>query len=926
MGRSPEDHTRAAPGAPARAAARWILGVAALTFVLSIGTPLFGLRVFSGADMLLDRAPWRTGSPLVREASNPIVGDTVSTFMPLHAEFRRRLFDGDLPLWTALPAGGLPLGSVPDAGALGPLNLPYRIVPLSYAPGLAKLLELATAMGFTFLFLRRIGLSRVASLAGGLVYAMSGFQIVWTNWPQGHVGALIPALFWTVERALQERRPWSGLPVSLVVAAMVFEGFPSVTGYALLASAAYAVVRAVVQPGLTRRYRMWALGLVVGAAILGLGLSALQALPLADRAAELDLGYRLQSPDSHLPPSALVTLGIPNAFGSPVDDSYWGPLNYVEIQGFIGASSLVAVAAAAAWRAAGTIVRGAGSFLWATTAVASLLLFVGGPLLELLQNSALFGLNFVGRLRSVLGFALAALAAIGLEALVQRRRTDPGPPRRAAAVWVVVALLGALGLWRLWVIADGAGRGADLLRASVLPVAAAGVALASVWVARSVPRAGWAVWVLPGVFAVEALAVSLPFWPRIARDEFYPTTPAHVMLSRRLGADRLVGASGAMFPGTTTFYGLRSLTTNNTLPQLPSWEDLIVQVDPDAFDQSPVFPSLAARPDVATSPVLDRLSVRYIVAPPNLPVFGRRVRLASPTSDRLVLGPGDTASRTLPGGGPWRAVLVPVAAPLEVPEGARMAAEIHDASGGTIAAGEQYVFAGDGPGMVQVLVPEATCGPGCATPLTVEISLDAPSGRAVLAAAGDGGPALSLVERTEDGLLLDVTANVAGYRRLHALPRIRWAAKARVAPSAEERIELLADGLPPDLVLLSEPGPLGSGEQAEIRALEDSGDEIHVRVAATGGGYLVVADPLQDGWVATLDGRSTSLREADHAVVAVFVPAGEHDVALRYDPSAWRLGQAVSAASLAILGIVGLIAARRRRPRDHRLPTSRRAD
>lgn len=902
-------------GAAPRQVSRWILALAAVTFVVSIGTPLLGIRVFHGADMLLDRAPWRVTPPPATEASNPIVGDTVSTFMPLHAEVRRRFLGGDFPVWTPFPAGGLPLASVPDAGALAPLNLPYLFVPLTYAPGLAKLLELAVAMGFMFAFLRRLGLGRAPALFGGLVYSFSGFQVVWTNWPQSHVGALMPALFWAVERAIQGRRPIDAIPVSLVLAAMLLEGFPSVTGYAVVAVGVYALVRVVAGRGLSRRGRAWALGVVIGGVALGFGVTAFEVLPLADRAAQLDLGYRVQGPDSHLPPSSLATLAVPNAFGSPVGDTYAGPLNYVEIQSFVGASSLVVLAAGAAWRLPGPLARGSRSFLWAGVLVTATLLFVGGFPLDALQATDLFGLNFVGRLRALLGFLLAGLTALGLDAVL---RAPPSAGRRerlrVIGVWAAAALVAGIGLWRLLTLAEASGRVPEVVAASAVPLAAAVLTALLVLASRSTRwrRLRPAAWVVPGIFAVEAALFAAPFWPRIPPDEFYPTTPAHLQLTRRLGPDRLLGAGGAMFPGTTTYYGIRSLTTNNTLPQLPAWEDLLRTVDPRAFDQSPVFPSLAPSHEVATSPVLDRLSVRIVAVPPNLPVFGHRVTLAPPWSGSVVLAPGQPIARPLRGEGPWRAALVPTEAPLDVAPGARVAAEILDAAGRTIARGEQLVFGGQPAGVIQVLLPEASCGPSCTPPLTVEVTLRGRSGRAMVARAADGRAALSMVEAPDDGLRLEVTANVAGYRRLGSLPRIRWAGRVEVVPGGADRIAMLEEGLDPGVVLLDRPGPVGAGGTAAIEVVRDAGDEIRASVVATAPGYLVVADPLQHGWEAVVDGHDAPLRSADHALVAVFVPAGRHEVVLRFGSTAWRVGLAISGASVVLLSVVWVIAILRR--------------
>jgi Bacterial membrane protein YfhO len=881
-------------------------------FIVSIGTPLLGLRVFHGTDLLLDRTPWRVTPPGDVQASNPVVQDTVSTFMPLHAEVRRRLLDGDFPMWTALPAGGLPLGTVPDEGTFGPLNLPYRVAPLWYAPGLAKLLELGVAAGFTFLFLRRLGLGRPAAVLGGLTFAMSGFQVVWTNWPQSHVGALIPALFWAVERAIQERGLRHALPAAAVVAAMVFEGFPSVAGYALVAVVAYAVVRLAASRGMGRADRVRVGGGLVAAIVLGLALTAFQALPLAERAGRLDLDYRIQGPDSHLPPSTAATLAVPNAFGSPVDGSYFGPLNYVEIQAFAGASSLVLIAAAAAWSTARPLPRGSRSFLWAAAAVVAVLLFVGGLLLAAFQVTDLFHLNFVTRLRSVFGFLLACLAAAGLEAVADRAR-GAGPSVRHWVAWSGAAVVAVLGLVALWRVGEGAGRGGFVLGQAVLPVAVAAVVAIAIVLSRRVrPRgAVLAAWVVPVAFAVEALAFAVPYWPRVSRDDFYPTTPAHHLVAARLGSERLVGAGGAMYPGTTTYFGLRSLTTNNTLPQLPTWEDLIRAVDPSAFDRSPVYPGIAPRAEAAASPVLDRLAVRYFLTPPTVRAFGSRVDVAPAGGADVELSAGGAVTGAIPGG-PVRAVLVDAVAASGLGGGSRLTAEVA-AGGEPLGRGAQLVFPEQVPGEIQVPVTEP-CLPACPDRLEVRIGMDGP-GRVTLAGDGRGSVARAVVTGGDDGVRLDLVANVIGYRRLTALPRIRWASSARIVEDPAERVRLLASGAAPDEVVLTGPGPLGSGEDAELEVLEDSGDRIEVRVSAAGQGYLVVADPLQHGWEAAVDGVPTTLRDADHGVVAVLVAPGRHRVTLRPHPPGWSLGLALSAISLVTLVGLAWISRRRGAPR-----------
>jgi hypothetical protein len=152
------------------------------------------------------------------------------------------------------------------------------------------------------------------------------------------------------------------------------------------------------------------------------------------------------------------------------------------------------------------------------------------------------------------------------------------------------------------------------------------------------------------------------------------------------------------------------------------------------------------------------------------------------------------------------------------------------------------------------------------------------------------------------------------YERMRALARIRWEGSAVVVRSSRERVHMLLSGVDARRLILSADGPTGSGGTAEVTILEDSGDVVRARVDARGDGYLFVADPIQYGWKATIDGAPAPLVAADHAGAAVHVPAGKHEVSIRYVPPGRRTGMGLTAVSLATVGVV-LAATTRRRKR-----------
>jgi hypothetical protein len=907
---------------------RWGAVVAAATVCLSIGLPLIGMRTFFPADLLQAEPPWFHDSAPGFKRINPILEDPVNAGMPNRAEYRRRLLQGDFALWNRYPSGGIPLAAVPTNGSLSLFNVLYSALPLWYAPAAAKLLEMAIAIVFMFLFLRSLGFRSVAALVGGLIYVNSGFQVVWTNWPHSHIGAFTPALLWATERVVQRRTLRSALPVTVIVGAMWLEGFPPVTVYALMLSAAFFLFRIIVRPS-TLLERLRVFGVFGVSVTLGTGLVALQLLPWVGQLGTLDLTYREQAPGSHLPLRALLTMAIPNAFGSPADGNYFGGaqyertsyvvLNYQELQSFISTTALILIVAClVAWirgpkeRFRG-MAEGLFPFLAIGAVVAILLIYVGGPPLNLLQAVPVFGLNFIGRLRSMLGVVLSILAAAGLHHLLAAN----GASRRRTW-WSVLPLIGVgavflVGAVNAWDLISQVHQRRYVAKQSVIPLMAGAAVLGAIALRRKVKVLGnpLFVWVVPVAIAAESLAFVLPFWPRVPSELFYPSTPAHEFVQRNLGEDRLALGGKAMHPGTTTFYGLRAFTSHSFVSR--PWKGIIEAADPTAFRPTgPTYPILRTSQDVVTSPVLDRASVRYFVNPPQAPVLGRRIQARSGPATAL-LGRGSELVTGIPSGR-IRAVAVDIVRRFQAPgQRAFIRAELLDRSGAVSATGTRRVGS-DSTGRFEIPVVPNEETRRAQGPYRVRLSLTGTSDVLLIRADRVGRPAVSVVVARRDGLKLVFGRGVVVYRRMDALPRIRWARHSIVIPDPFRQVRALAKGVSPDAVVLSRPGLETSGRTARVTTLRDVGDEIQVEVLAKGAGYLVVADAIQNGWTASVDGRRQDVVPADHAMGAVFVSAGRHEVTLRFEPTSWRGGVVISIISAAICVLIAVRRPRVRKP------------
>ena len=877
--------------------------VAGVAFVVgTIGPPLFGRGVFLASDVLTSAYPWRAVSDPAGEnvTHHGPVGDTIDAGYPFRSTFAEALREGDYLGWNPFPVGGTVLGADGSAGTTSPFELMYVVLPTWFAPAAIKLAQLAAAIGFTFLFCRRLGAGQVASVVGGLAFAGSGFMVMWTNWPQPEVAALIPALFWATERFLARPTVRSACPIALVLAAMLVSNFPAVVFHGLYVLVPYVIARVALMHRQTLR-RAVALLSGAGASVVTGGLLAAGVLiPFARRLDFLGTESRAQNPQLRLGLDTLLTTVAPKALGLSTEGpnaQYFGAYNQVETISFVGATTaLLAVACVALPRLRATP-RGAREVLIVATVVIGWAAYVGGDLLAQLQRLPGFEESFVGRTRSILGFMVAVLAALGLQALVERH----WPLGRRQWAWAV-AVLGAVGLtaayagnralWR----ARGVEQVDVLRRELVLPAlvgAAAVAALALVrWGGRRAATAALAA--VPVLLVIESLALSLPLLPNEDRSTVYPTTPGIDFLAVRAAGERIAFQDLTLYGSATSIYGLRSVTGHAF--NSPTWKQAVTTIDPDAFSRSGTFAFLSGTNEEATSPLLDRLGARWFASTPETVPFGdRRTTDATDASCETTTEFRDEVTVSVPADDGIRGVILRVCEPVQLPADATIDVR---ATGQTMPARVPLKETID-PGELVVTVPAEHPAPGGI--VDVRLSLVGAGGQGLrLAARSDGPIVADAVHVADDGLRLAYVDDLVVFQRSRGFDRVRWAGRATTVTDAASRLSRLAAGrVAEDTVLLSDDGPAGSGRGGEVTVTRDTPMSLAASVDARGDGYLVVADALQQGWVAKVDGEPADLVDADHAGVAVHVPAGHHEVTLRYAPPGQRAGVSVSAASAA---------------------------
>jgi hypothetical protein len=126
----------------------------------------------------------------------------------------------------------------------------------------------------------------------------------------------------------------------------------------------------------------------------------------------------------------------------------------------------------------------------------------------------------------------------------------------------------------------------------------------------------------------------------------------------------------------------------------------------------------------------------------------------------------------------------------------------------------------------------------------------------------------------------------------------------------DEALVLLSDGIvdPRKTVLLERsvadydaPDDI-AGDRIEFARYDP--DRIDLRVQATAAGMLVMSEVFDSGWRAHVDGNPVSIHAADGVLRALPIPAGDHRVTMRYEPTSLRYGVLISLMAAVAMALV----------------------
>ena len=297
-----------------------------------------------------------------------------------------------------------------------------------------------------------MSLGTAASTLGGLVFCLSGFMVAWLGHLHTNVALFLPAFFWIVERTAEKPNLRNNGLMALFVGCALLAGHLQTAVHVAIGVAAYTAFRwrfAVGGTQLTLR----GLSQIASGVALGVLFAMPQLLPFFDYLRTSSGAVVLEQLETVAPVNSLdaAVLSVdPGHFGSPAVAQGYGPytgpsgrnLNYNElIGGYVGRLAL-GLALLAAGFALPRRRRTSAAFASAATARPAALFFVAfalfaaavawqlWPVYDLMHAIPKLKSTKLMRFSLLFAFALATLAAYGLEVLlafVAARRAAAGP-------------------------------------------------------------------------------------------------------------------------------------------------------------------------------------------------------------------------------------------------------------------------------------------------------------------------------------------------------------------------------------------------------------------------------------------------------------------------------------------------------------------
>lgn len=377
--------------------------------------------------------PWSSYPHIGIPVKNNAMPDVITQIYPWRHLGIEEWKSGQIPLWNPYSFGGTPLLANYQSAALNPFNLLLLILPFIDGWSLLVLLQPLLAGIFTYLFARKISLSKPGALLSSIAFMFCGFITVWMGYATlGYAILFLPLALFSLEGYFQTNHKKYLLLFAATFPLSFFSGHFQMSLYFLITVFFYWTY-------LSFTYRFGKKSILSGLIFLfGFLLTMPQLLPSMEFYSQ-SLRSNLYQRIEVIPWGYLPTFLAPDFYGNPVTRNDWFG-HYAEWNAYIGVLPLLL-----SWYAVTQWKKKSVRFFLALEIVAFLLAFPT-PLGDLLVFSKLpvLSTSAASRIIVLFSFACAVLAGVGLDSLqidLQKRKW------KQIGVWIALSSVLFLSLW-----------------------------------------------------------------------------------------------------------------------------------------------------------------------------------------------------------------------------------------------------------------------------------------------------------------------------------------------------------------------------------------------------------------------------------------------------------------------------------------------
>ena len=501
---------------------------------------LFSNKVDVPGGLAFHGYPWKvTGAP----PAYANTGIVFTQLAPWTRIARDELKAGSLPLWNRHPAGGAPLLANQQTALFHPFTLLGLPLSVGKAFTLSASLRLFTLLFFTFVFLRGWELSEGAAVFGAVAYAFCTFHVVWLLFPLGLATMMLPVALTGAQELVQRPSRPAYVLLTLGLALSVLGGHPESALWVWITTSVYVLYCASAK---WRPVLLAATAFIVAALLTAFfWYPTLRALQTTER-------FRIfhdktANPADHgLSSEWLLPLLAPNVLGNPVDNTYKPPRG----------------AHAAVLNDYGEVASSYAGLLTLALALGSIfvtrrrpLLFAHGLMLfalltiaeapwwrDVIRALPLAGVSLHQRLRILWDLGVCIAAAVGIDALIARRRV----------LYVALALAG-ISLLAIYIV-----RQPELV-SRPLAIAQLAVPLATLVVFALRPSMRMATALVLADLVVATWRYNPPERP----EHLYPRTGAIAFMQQGAKPFRIAAIGSSFIAETPAWYGLEDIKTTD---------------------------------------------------------------------------------------------------------------------------------------------------------------------------------------------------------------------------------------------------------------------------------------------------------------------------------------------------------------------------